>query len=213
MRMYEYLIFDLDGTISDPKEGIVKSLNYALSVNGYETKKSVEIEKFIGPPLDYMFEELTNVTDEKEIGNLVKSYRERYAEVGYSENTLYKGMIPVLASLAENTSIKVGICTSKRKDFAEKILELFQIRHLFEFVNGGDIGIQKWQQIEGLLGEGVISKDSVMIGDRAVDLVAAHRNGISSAGVLWGYGSRSELSTEKPRHIFSTPQQLAELIA
>ena len=211
--MYEYLIFDLDGTISDPKEGIVKSLNYALATNGYETKESKEIEKYIGPPLDYAFGELTSVMDEEEIAKLVKSYRERYAEVGYSENVLYKGMSLVLTSLAKNCSVKMGVCTSKRKDFAEKILELFQIRHLFEFVNGGDVGIQKWQQIEKLLGNGFISKSSVMIGDRSVDLVAAHKNGISSAGVLWGYGSRRELSTEKPRHIFSTPQQLAELIA
>ncbi len=211
--MYEYLIFDLDGTISDPKEGIVKSLNYALATNGYETKESQEIEKYIGPPLDYTFGELTSVVDEEEIAKLVKSYRERYAEVGYSENVLYKDMKPVLTSLAQHSGIKMGICTSKRKDFAEKILELFKIHHLFEFVNGGDVGIQKWQQIEELLGNGSISKSSVMIGDRSVDLVAGHRNSICSAGVLWGYGSRRELSAEEPRHIFSTPQQLEELIA
>ena len=211
--MYEYLIFDLDGTISDPKEGIVKSLNYSLSTNGYKTKDPKEIEKYIGPPLDYTFSELTSVRDENEIRKLVKSYRERYAKVGYSENFLYKDISPVLASLAKNRSVKIGICTSKRRDFAEKILELFQIRGLFEFVNGGDTGIQKWQQIEGLLGDGIISKNSVMIGDRSVDLVAAHKNGISSAGVLWGYGSKIELLTEKPRHIFSTPLQLAELVA
>jgi len=211
--MYEYLIFDLDGTISDPKEGIVKSLNHALAANGYKTKEPQEIEKYIGPPLDYAFEKLTNIKNRNEIGKLVKSYRERYAEVGYSENVLYKGMVPVLESLARNRSVIIGVCTSKRKDFAEKILELFHIRHLFKFVDGGDIGIQKWQQIEGLLGDGFISKNSVMIGDRSVDLVAAHKNGISSAGVLWGYGSRSELSTEKPMHIFSTPQQLVELVA
>ena len=211
--MYEYLIFDLDGTISDPKEGIVKSLNYALATHGYETRDPQEIEKYIGPPLDHTLGELTRVTDEAEIAKLVKSYRERYAEVGYSENFLYKGMKPVLTSLAQNGGAKMGICTSKRKDFAEKILDLFQIRRLFAFVNGGDIGIQKWQQIEALLDDGYISNNSVMIGDRSIDLVAAHKNGINSAGVLWGYGSRRELSIEKPRHIFSTPQQLAELIA
>ncbi len=211
--MYEYLVFDLDGTISDPKEGIVKSLNYALATHGYEIREPKEIEKYIGPPLDYTFEVLTRVTDEAEIAKLVKSYRERYAEVGYSENLLYKGMKPVLASLAHNNGVKMGVCTSKRKDFAEKILDLFQIHHLFAFVNGGDVGIQKWRQIEALLDNGCISNNSVMIGDRSIDLAAAHKNGISSVGVLWGYGSRRELSTEKPRHIFSTPQQLAELIA
>ena len=175
--------------------------------------KNLEIEIYIGPPLDYTFAELTSVMDKKEIGKLVESYRERYSEVGYSENVLYKGMSSILASLSKNSSVKMGVCTSKRKDFAERILEMFKIHHLFEFVNGGDIGIQKWQQIEGLLGDGFISKSSVMIGDRSVDLVAAHKNGICSAGVLWGYGSRKELATEKPRHIISSPQQLAELVA
>ncbi len=211
--MYEYLIFDLDGTISDPKEGIVNSLNYALATHGYNTRDPEEIEKYVGSPLDHTFGELTRVTDEAEIAKLVGSYRERYAEVGYSENLLYKGMKPVLTSLAQNGCVKMGVCTSKRKDSAEKILDLFQIHHLFAFVNGGDVGIQKWQQVEALLEDGFISNNSVMIGDRSVDLVAAHKNGISSAGVLWGYGSRRELSFEKPRHIFSTPQQLADLIA
>jgi len=138
---------------------------------------------------------------------------ERYAEVGYSENILYKGIVPVLIEFADTSSVKVGICTSKRKDFAEKILELFEIRYLFELVNGADIGIQKWQQLEGMLSENIISENSVMIGDRAIELVAAHKNKISSAGVLWGYGSKVELAKQKPKHMFSKPHQLTELIA
>ena len=211
--MYEYIVFDLDGTISDPKEGIVKSFNHSLVLNDFEEVESKQIEKLIGPPLDYAFEQITGTKDKNRINKLVNSYRKRYAEIGYAENIIYKDMASVLTKIHRNSNIKMGVCTSKREDFAIKILELFEIKNLFAFINGGDIGIQKWQQIKTLISSGTISENSIMVGDRAVDLVAAHKNGISSAGVLWGYGSESELTTEKPKYIFSQPQELVEHFA
>jgi len=211
--MYEYIVFDLDGTISDPKEGIVKSFNHSLVLNGFEEVESKQIEKLIGPPLDYAFEQITGTRDKNRINKLVNSYRKRYTEIGYAENIIYEDMASALTRIHRNSNIKMGVCTSKREDFAIKILELFEIKDLFAFINGGDIGIQKWQQIKTLISSGTISENSIMVGDRAVDLVAAHKNGISSAGVLWGYGSESELTTEKPKYIFSQPQELVEHFA
>lgn len=208
---YDVLVFDLDGTLSDPGVGIVRSLNYALVRHGYEERPESELSRYIGPPLDQTFALLTCSTQPSEIISLVETYRERYSSVGYAENAIYGGIPQALERLV-NAGARLGICTSKRRDFAEKILEMFAIREYFVFVDGGDVGITKWQQLEGLLRKGVVTTDSVMIGDRDVDLIAAHRNGLSSAGVLWGYGDLEELRGENPRHLLETPAALLSLL-
>lgn len=208
---YEYLVFDLDGTISDPKDGIVRSLNYALESHGFKRRSDKELCTFIGPPLDFAFSSLTGLGDSGLIKSLVAKYRERYSDIGYSENSLYNGIPDVLNKLSSIKWLKLGICTSKRVDFAERILELFSLRKHFCFVNGGDVCIEKWQQLGSLLEKGEISQKSVMIGDRFVDITAAQKNGLDSAGVLWGYGSYSELSKHGPSYILSSPCELAGL--
>ncbi|UTV26753.1 HAD hydrolase-like protein [Photobacterium atrarenae] len=207
----DWLIFDLDGTISDPKDGIVRSFNYALQAFGMPARPEAEIAAYIGPPLDQTFIQLVGSHDPGLIQMLVAQYRERYAEIGYRENQLYPGIPSVLEQLAASEQYRFGVCTSKRADFAEKILEMFGLREQFEFVSGGDIGVEKWQQLEGLRREGVISQQAVMIGDRAVDITAGQRNGLQTAGVLWGYGSVEELSQVAPTYLFEQPAQLAQL--
>jgi phosphoglycolate phosphatase len=201
------LLFDLDGTISDPFCGIARSINYALESRDYPLQAESSLAQYIGPPLDETFKQITGVNNEPEIYALVAKYRERYAEVGYSENTLYPGIVESLQLLAEH-NIPMGICTSKRADFADKILKLFDIRDYFDFISGGDIGIQKWQQIESLLARLAITQQTLMIGDRAVDLQAAHINGLKSCGVTWGYGSLSELEAESPSCILTKTKEL-----
>ena len=208
---YEYLVFDLDGTISDPKDGVVRSINYALGSYGFDHRTEQELITFIGPPLDVIFSSLTGSNDAELITSFVAKYRERYSDVGYSENCLYNGIIEALDILSSIQEIKLGICTSKRVDFAERILELFSLRHHFSFVNGGDVGIEKWQQLGSLLEQGDINQKTVMIGDRYIDITAAQKNNLRSAGVLWGYGSHSELSQYEPSHIFTSPCELVGL--
>lgn len=208
---YDYLIFDLDGTISDPKDGIVRSINYALEAHGFEHQTEQELVKVIGPPLDSAFSTLASSNDSTLITSLVAKYRERYSDVGYSENCLYSGVVEALNKLSSIHEIKLGVCTSKRVDFAERILELFSLRHHFIFVDGGEIGIEKWQQLSSLLDHSIINRKSVMIGDRYIDITAAHKNNLHSAGVLWGYGSQSELSQHEPSHIFTHPYELTSL--
>lgn len=208
---YEYLVFDLDGTISDPKDGVVRSFNYALEAFGFEQRTEKQLCTLIGPPLDASFSLLTGSSDTDLINSLVAKYRERYSDVGYTENSLYDGIPEVVAKLSINQGLKLGICTSKRTDFAKRILELFSLRHHFCFVNGGDVGMEKWQQLASLLQRGEISRKSVMIGDRFVDITAARKNNLHAAGVLWGYGSHTELSQHKPSHIFASPCELASL--
>ncbi|WPC72770.1 HAD hydrolase-like protein [Vibrio porteresiae] len=205
----DFIVFDLDGTISDPKDGIVRSINYALAEHGLAVRSEQELQRYIGPPLDSTFKELSNSSDSKLILSLVAKYRERYSEVGFSENKLYEGVVSSLESL--NQHIPLAVCTSKRADFAERILTLFEIRHLFEFVNGGDVGITKVAQLSDLRSAGTIGSGSIMVGDRNVDLIAAHRNGLKSVGVLWGYGDYEELSSEQPSMILQSPSELIKI--
>jgi phosphoglycolate phosphatase len=207
----DLILFDLDGTLSDPLVGIGRSINYALSHFGYAPRALDDLAAHIGPPLDQSFTALTGVSDTSDIRAMVGKYRERYAEVGYSENVLYPGIADALTALGD-AGMAMGVCTSKRVDFAEQILEMFGLRGHFRFVNGGEIGTHKWQQIADLLAQGYVSTASTMVGDRSFDLIAAHRNGLESAGVLWGHGSRTELEQERPRHLFASPAELLSLL-
>jgi phosphoglycolate phosphatase len=209
--LVDLVLFDLDGTISDPIVGIERSMNYSLSHFGHPPLKPAEVAVHIGPPLDEAFKSVTGITAALQIDAFVEKYRERYAEIGYSESVPYPGVSRALATLYE-AGIPLGICTSKRTDFAERILEMFGLRSYFQFVNGGEIRVQKWQQIRALHSLGLVTQSSLMIGDRAVDLEAAHRNGLSAGGVLWGYGTEAELAAENPEYMFSSPNELPRLV-
>ncbi|HMK64164.1 MAG TPA: HAD hydrolase-like protein [Thermodesulfobacteriota bacterium] len=210
MTPIAYLIFDLDGTISDPFVGIARCMNYALEYFGYSPISEDCISQFIGPPLDYAFRSVIGPASPDQVAELVDKYRERYAEVGYSENVLYPG-IPEVLSVLSTAEVPLGLCTSKRVDFAENILKMFGLRHYFKFLSGGDIGVHKSQQLAALLKAGTISGASFMIGDRAVDIEAARKNGLASVGVLWGHGTEEELRLADPTYTLRHPNQLAEL--
>lgn len=205
-----FFVFDLDGTISDPAEGIGKCINYALSAFGYPFIAQADVSQYIGPPLDTSFAQIIGRSDNIHIAELVAAYRERYAEIGYAENVLYPGISHALESLSA-AQIPMGICTSKRGDFAERILERFELRRHFQFVSGGDIGIHKWQQLAALLKNHTIAPHPTMIGDRAVDVSAAKANGMRSVGVLWGHGSLEELTAANPDLMLSSTNELAGL--
>jgi phosphoglycolate phosphatase len=208
--MCPHLIFDLDGTISDPAVGIARSISYALSTFGYATLPEQGISRYIGPPLDEIFAQITASTSPAHVSALVGKYRERYAEVGYSENVIYPGVARALEQLVARR-VPLGLCTSKRADLAGQVLALFGIREHFQFVNGGDVGTRKERQLSALLSNGIIGPRSTMIGDRAVDVFAAHANDLRSVAVLWGHGSRAELEAARPGLLLESPEQLVEL--
>jgi phosphoglycolate phosphatase len=147
-----FYIFDLDGTISDPVVGIGRSLNHALEYFGYPHIKESEVSQYVGPPLDQTFESIVGSASSEQVAALVSKYRERYADIGFSENVIYPDIPEVLRAL-EGSGIPIGLCTSKRADFADRILELFGIREHFRFISGGDIGIRKSDQLAHLLGK------------------------------------------------------------
>ena len=210
--MYDYILFDLDGTISDSAVGLVRSINHSLLVHGYTEQSARDLLKYFGPPIDHTFLSLTASSDKTHINSLVTVFRERYSTIGFSENTLYDGIEPALQILYQSGA-DLGICTTKRVDLAEKVLNLFGLRRYFKFVSGGDVGIQKWHQLEGLLQKKIITSNSIMIGDREGDIIAAHKNGLSSAGVLWGYGDITELAAQNPGFIFNSPSELTKLVS
>lgn len=209
MATTAFRIFDLDGTLSDPAVGIGRSINFALEWFGYAPIADCEVSQFIGPPLDETFVSIVGTSEAEHIAELVSKYRERYAAIGYAENVVYPGIPDVLRALYDR-GVPLGLCTSKRANFAEDILDLFGIGQYFRFVNGGDIGIRKTDQLASLLRRGLITQSAAMIGDRAVDILAAKANGLRSIGVLWGHGSLAELQGTSPDLLLECPQELLE---
>jgi phosphoglycolate phosphatase len=112
-----------------------------------------------------------------------------------------------------SAGVPMGVCTSKRTEFAERILELFGLRQHFNFVNGGDVGVRKGDQLRALLDQGTIGPASATIGDRGVDIEAARANGLGAVGVLWGHGTKAELLRADPDRLLEGPMELAGLYA
>lgn len=201
------LIFDLDGTISDPSLGIFRCINYALMAQGHPEVSAERVDAEIGPPLDETFRIFLPEASQAEIANLIVKYRERYAQIGYSENEIYPGMLEAIHVLWHR-GLRMGVCTSKRRDFAERILSMFGLLEYFSFVNGGDIGIKKQDQLAGLIKLGQIDSSAVMIGDRDIDITSAKANGLRSVGVLWGFGDLNELSVAGADIILSSTKEI-----
>lgn len=207
---FQTLIFDLDGTISDPFEGISRSVNYALETLGYEIVDPERIRPMIGPPLTEIFEYLLGSLADSRMLELVASYRDRYAATGYAENVIYEGIPETIESLSVH-GYTMGICTSKRADYAASIIEMFGLQRFFTFVDGGDVHIKKSMQLECLVANGIDASTTVMIGDRAVDILAAKSNNMKSVGVSWGFGGDDELSNAGADFLLRSPTELLEL--
>ena len=209
---YETLIFDLDGTISDPFVGISRSINHALEYLKYDPVDPERIRRMIGPPLTEIFEHFLGALPDQVMQDLVDKYRERYAAHGYSENEIYADVPDIIAKLADS-GYRMGICTSKRADYAKRIVDMFGLSKHFSFVDGGDVGIEKRQQIESMVANGLTANSAIMIGDRAVDVIAGKSNDVASAGVLWGFGERTELEEAAPDHLLESPVELLDLFS
>jgi phosphoglycolate phosphatase len=204
---FETLIFDLDGTISDPFVGISRSVNYALESLRFATVDPEAIKPMIGPPLTEIFEHLLGPLPEEATRDLIDKYRERYASVGYAENKIYEE-IPAIIGQLSALGYKLGVCTAKRADYARKIVEHFDLDAHFSFVDGGGTNVHKTAQLERIIESGIDFRTAVMIGDRAGDIRAAQANKITSVGVLWGFGDHDELSQADPDYMAATPLHL-----
>jgi phosphoglycolate phosphatase len=214
------VIFDLDGTITDPADGITRSINHALIALGYAPQPESDLKKYIGPHLNITFSELMQTTDAVTLARAVELYRERYIPIGYRENCLYDGIQEVLSQLIENGS-SLCIATTKRKDIAVSVLEFLGIETFFIQVHGCDLHRTKSDLLRDIMSESALSKQPmVMIGDRDTDFLAASEVNMPSIAVRWGYGHEKELKLatdivnkpgELPNVIMRNAQQVATL--
>ena len=192
--MAKYILFDLDGTLTDSGLGIVNCVKYALDkLNVSYVGK--DLNKFVGPPLVESFKEEFNFS-QKQAEKGVEIYRERFKDIGIFENVLYDGVEECLKTLKKNGK-KIILATSKPEVFAKRILEHFKIDCYFDFVVGSLLNHtrdDKAEVIEYAVKEfNVNVSDAVMVGDRKFDALGAAKNNLSAVGVLWGYGSEKEL--------------------
>ena len=214
MKNAQNILFDLDGTISDPKEGITKSIAYALQELGHAPPPLEELTTFIGPPLKKAFEEMLGSATQAE--KAVALYRYRYAEQGRGmvENILYPSIPETLATL-KNAEKRLFIATSKPHVIATKVVQHFGLFDLFVNIYGPELDgtrNDKGELIAHLLAnENIAPEDAVMIGDRKHDIIGASKNGVSGIGVLWGYGSAEELQEAGATALCKTPEDLLNL--
>ena len=205
------LLFDLDGTVTDSRRGIVTCFRHALDALGCESPSDCKLERFIGPPLRDSFFALLH--DEARAERAVALYRERFAAKGVFENLVYPGILEALEKCRQSGA-HLLLATAKPSVFAERILEYFDLRRLFHGVYGSELdgrNARKTDLLAHLLKEeSILPADTVMIGDRADDVLAAKANGIFAVGVLWGFGSRDELSEAGADLLCETPENLVE---
>lgn len=215
MKTYRHIIFDLDGTIADPKDGIVHSARYALSRMGIDGYDPALLARFIGPPLTHSFQKHFGLDDEK-IQRAIGLYREEFGRRGIEKNEVYAGMEDLLRDLQSRGRL-LYVATSKYAAIAERIIEFLGLRGCFTAVEGSnrDSSLTGKTDIIGTL---ILKKhrvppaEAVMVGDMAYDIVGANNNGINSIGVTWGYGSREELESGKPSAIAGSVRELRALL-
>ncbi|MCL2565906.1 MAG: HAD family hydrolase [Defluviitaleaceae bacterium] len=195
--MKNLALFDLDGTLTDPKEGITKSIAYALKHFSIEINNLDELTKFIGPPLRDSFCEFYGFSEDK-TEEAVSKYREYFSEKGIYQNALYPGTLDMLGELRKR-NITMLIATSKPTVYAIKIAEHFKFIQYFDFIAGSELDGRRSNKREvidyALNSIGCTQKKDaiLMIGDRKHDIIGAKEIGIDSIGVTWGYGSQKEL--------------------
>ena len=196
MRNKSIILWDLDGTLTDPAEGITKAVQHSLGIFGIRVEDRRRLYPFIGPPLKASYQEMFGFSDE-ETARAIAAYREYFSVTGLFENVPYEGIAPLLCDL-QTAGKRLYVATSKPTVFALRILERFRLSQYFEGVYGSELDgtrVEKPAVIRYCLEQEGITDQSavVMVGDREYDVLGAHENGLEAIGVIYGYGSREEL--------------------
>jgi len=218
MKYYKYLLFDLDGTLTDSKLGITNSVVYALTKMGFDKIEYEELIKFIGPPMKETFREYYKFTED-ETEKAIGYYREYFKDKGIFENQVYEGIEELLKELVCNGNI-LAVATSKPTPFAERILDYFDLSQYFSCIIGSNLDgtrVKKGDVIEAVIErlqdvESIERSKILMIGDREHDIVGAKQTGIDSLGVEYGYGSYEELHHNGANYIVKDVYELKALL-
>ncbi|MDD0976529.1 HAD family hydrolase [Pseudomonas fontis] len=204
------ILFDLDGTLTDPREGITRSIQYALAKLGIDEPDLTRLEHFIGPPLLQAFMQFYDF-DEAKAWEAVNFYRERFKITGLYENRVFDGVGELLTTL-EGQGRTLYIATSKPWVFAREIARHFDFARHFKVIYGSELDgtrTNKVELIRHLLdSEGLDPAQTLMIGDRKHDLIGAHSNGLQAVAVGYGFGSHEELTAEAPAYHFASVGEL-----
>lgn len=210
--MIKYILFDLDGTLTDPKEGITKCVQYALKSFGIE-RECDELEEFIGPPLKEHFMEYASLND-ADGTKAVELYRERYAPIGIFENRIYDGILDMMEYLKSQGKI-LAVATSKPTVFSKQICDKFGISPYIDYLSGSELdgrNTNKADVIRNAMDYLGASKDNtIMVGDRIHDFLGAQKNGIPFVGVSYGYASDDEFA-KVSSPIAQTPEELKKIL-
>lgn len=212
--MFDTVLFDLDGTLTNPGKGITNSVAYSLKKFGIEVEDKNELYKFIGPPLYESFMKYYGFSKEK-AETAVSYFREYFRDTGIFENEVYEGIENLLNEL-RSSGRKIILATSKPEEFAKRILAHFGLDKYFDFAAGATMDssrVKKGDVIAYALSESGCSPDNaVMIGDKMHDIQGAKENGLASIGVLFGYGSREELENAGADFIAETVEDIMKFI-
>ncbi|MEM9567574.1 MAG: HAD-IA family hydrolase [Cyanobacteria bacterium P01_E01_bin.34] len=204
------IAFDLDGTLSNPAQGITASLNYALTRLGALERDSNELTSYIGPPLTSIFTDLLNTAEASIIREAIGHYRDRYNSIGYRENLLYDGIRDLLDALTADDR-KLYVATGKGPEIARAVVEYFELQHYFTGILECGLRRQKHELLEEIL-ETEGDCTLVMVGDRSHDILAGKAVGARTVGVKWGFGSVEELERAGTDLLATSPSQLTTCI-
>lgn len=209
------LLFDLDGTLTDPALGITRCYHYALAALARDAPAHDALLRLIGPPIRQNFRALLGSDDPALVERAVALYRERYADAGLFENEVYPGVESMLADLRA-AGCRLFVATSKLARFVAPILEHFRLADFFSALYGsaldGSLDDKSDLLAHLIAAERLDPARTLMIGDREHDVFAARRNGLSSLGVTYGYGARAELTAAGADFICDTPAEVAALV-
>jgi len=217
--MYKYVLFDLDGTVSDPMIGICTSVQYSLTKMGLKAPDINTLTPFIGPPLKTSYKEFYNFSEE-EAEQAVLFYRERYSDIGLFENELYPGMADMLRDLTKK-GCRLAIASGKPTVFVKRILEKFQVAQYFEVMMGSEFDGTREKKIDAIMdvlkimcpGEPVSPENFAMVGDRKFDIIAGKEAGFTTIAVSYGYGPMEELTQENPDIIVDSVEALHKALS
>ena len=214
MMMRRSAIFDLDGTLTDSKPGILGCLTRALEAHGIAW--TGPLDWFIGPPADQSLRRLMPEADEGRRAALLHDYRLCYDATGWQQNSVYPGVPAVLQSL-QSSGWQLFVCTSKREDFALRILEKFSLSSYFLAVyadTAGSLHHSKTDLLGRLIEEQSLDPATTfMVGDRNFDIEAARANGVPSIAVTYGYGTAEELEAARPDHTCNAVEDLLPIFS
>ena len=219
MSKFDYIAFDLDGTLTDPAKGLVQGFIYAFRKMGIEYDSPDSLRKYIGPPLLESWKNELGLSYE-EAERMVLIFREYYNVYGWWDNMLYDGIEELLSGLKQSGK-KLLVATSKPEDTAKRVLSLFGIDKYFDFIGGADghkNRDKKWEVLEyslrsvGVEPSSPLKDRCILVGDRMYDAEGAGKCGIASLGISWGHGDPEELKAAGFDYLLNTPREVLDFL-